>query len=292
MAERIAPYPDQQSSGSIPVFVPRVGAFEAILRHWPLAILPVIVMVAAGIALGLARDPVYTAETRMTVGGIDVSQPGALSGLAIAGETLAQTFSRAIDAEAVVAPAGRAVGRSPDDVRRRVSANPVPESAVFRIQATGTSAREAERLANAAATSLEAYVASLSKPGARSEQVFTEFRRASVEYQAALAAKDLAERRLGPDPSDAARANVTRLRGEADAALLRVEGLRENYLKSLNARNAAPGVQQLTRAVGATSDQGSKLQLTLFAGLLAGLIAGVALATLRANRLVRRRLAE
>lgn len=291
MAERLAPYPEQQSQGSIPVFVPRVGAFEAIWRHWPLVLVPLVLMVVAGIALGMARDPVYTAETRMTVGGIDISQPGALSGLEIASETLAQTFSRAISAEPVLAPAAQAVGRTPDQIRRRVRANPVPDSGVFRIRADGASSREAQRLANAVAESLEAYAVGLSKPGARSQQVFAEFRRAAVEYQNARSARDVAERRLGADPTDAERDEVTQLRGEADAALLKMEGLRENYLKSVNARNAAPGVQQLVRASSASSDRNSRLQIYIFAGLLAGLTAGVALATLRANRLVRRRLA-
>jgi hypothetical protein len=51
-----------------------------------------------------------------------------------------------------------------------------------------------------------------------------------------------------------------------------------------------PRVQLLRRAATATSDRSTVLQVLLFAGLVSGVILGLALATFTANRKLRRQL--
>jgi capsular polysaccharide biosynthesis protein len=283
-------HPMEQQQQTTPVYVPRIGAFEAFLRHWPLVLLPVVFMVAAALALGLQRDPVYEAETRMTVAGIDVTQPGGLSGLAIAGPTLASTYSRSVDAEGVIEPVADKLGMNPEQVRRRVSATPVPDSPIFRVRATAAEGERAIRLANATAEAITDYVALLARPTDSTSALFEDYRRAANEYYNALERRRAAESRFGSTELDSDRARMIAARAEANAAELRLDGVRESYIRSISARTTAPGAQQLSKATGSTSDKNAKLQIYLFAGAVAGLLAGIALASLRANRLLRRRL--
>ena len=81
--------------------MPRIGITDAVRREWPLAIAPVVALVLLALFVGIARSPVYTSEARLTVGQIDLRQPGALQGFVTATQSLASSYSRAITAEAV-----------------------------------------------------------------------------------------------------------------------------------------------------------------------------------------------
>src|SRR4051794_18464340 len=52
---------------------PRLGVLEAILRSLPLVILPVLLLVGGAVAYGLNREPTYTSETRLNVGGLSLT---------------------------------------------------------------------------------------------------------------------------------------------------------------------------------------------------------------------------
>ena len=67
---------------------PRATPVTAAIRHPFLFILPIIVLAAAGAALGLARTPTYTTESRVSVTRLDV-QTQALPGYAQAAKSLA-----------------------------------------------------------------------------------------------------------------------------------------------------------------------------------------------------------
>lgn len=290
MAEPTTTYRPTERTDGVSAAVPRVGTFEAVRRNWMLALVPVVLFVGAALIIGVQRDPVYTADTRMSVGGIDVTQPGALAGFAVAGESLATTYSRTIDAEGVVVAAARATGLSRQAVRDRIAAAPVPDSPVFRVSAEGPAPRDAAALANASAVALAAYVGNLARPRERSDRLFEDYREAAREYNLALERRGDVEELYAGDQSAANLQRMVDQRGETSAARLRLQGLQESYLKSINARASSPGVTQLSKATGATSDRGSTLQLYLFVGLVAGVLGGIALARLHANRLVRRRI--
>src|SRR4051794_30532691 len=78
---------------------PRVTITGAAMRHWPLVIIPMLLLMGVAAFIGLYRTPVYTATARMNVGRIDVNSPGALAGFSLATESLASSYSRAVHAE-------------------------------------------------------------------------------------------------------------------------------------------------------------------------------------------------
>ena len=88
------------------------------LRRYPvLALLPVVVLAAAGITLGLRRPPTYTASTTINVGAPDINSQ-ATPGYVQAEQTLASAYSREVTSQFVVQPGGQpaarlAVPRSP-----------------------------------------------------------------------------------------------------------------------------------------------------------------------------------
>jgi capsular polysaccharide biosynthesis protein len=265
--------------------IPRLTLTEAIRRHWFVAALPVVVLVAAGIALGISRTPVYTAETRMQVGNLDLSQPGALGGFTTAGETLAESFSRAVDADAVVDPVSKQLDLPPDAVRSQVSATPVPQSPVFRVVGTAGSASAAVDLTNQAARYLRRYSASLYRPADRSARLYSAYKRAGLEYSKLL------DRQLNLDRREDSAAFVS-AEAAARAASARVAALRNSYLQSAAAKESAPATAHvLVKATGASSDRQQVLQIYIFIGLVAGVVGGAALANVVASRAVRRSLA-
>src|SRR3954469_1650143 len=112
---------------------------EAIGRHWWLPVLLAVVLGAAGAVVGYMRNPVYTTSAELNAGRIDV-QAQSISGYTQASAYLATTYSRVVHSGAVLTPVARRTGRSIDFVARSLSATPIPNSSVFRVQAKAKSA--------------------------------------------------------------------------------------------------------------------------------------------------------
>jgi uncharacterized protein involved in exopolysaccharide biosynthesis len=279
--------PPQVTDSDEPVFLPRIGTMEAARRYWLLVLVPLLIGLFAGVALAVQRSPVYTAETRMTVGGVDVSQPGALSGFAVAGEQLAQTYSRAISAEAVVAPVARRTGLSSDTIRARVSATPVPNSPVFRVSAEGGSATQALDIANLTAVSLQRYVSRLNQPVGSSSKLFSQYQRAATQYASAQRSQQDSAGAFARAHTEANRRAVVSSQAAFQAAGLKLKGLTNAYLSSVGGGTSGLSAEQLAQATSASSDRSSRLQLFGLLGMLAGLLVGLALATSSANRAAR-----
>ena len=270
-----------------PTFVstPRSAA-----RHPFLVIVPLLVCVAAGLFIGFAREPVYTASARLSVGRIDVNAPGALAGFSSATQSLASAYSRAVDADPVVGSVASLVQLSADSVRSRVSASPIPDSPVFLVEAKTPTASQSVRLANASADALIKYVQELNRANPDSVRLFDQFQEASAEYARRMRAERMLKAQLGRSTG------VAEAVGATEAALLRRETLRTAYLTSQQGQAQTSLIQRLALASDADSDRLRWLQISGFGGLLAGLVMGLGLATIRANRRQarahRRRLAE
>src|SRR3954468_16068848 len=99
---------------------------EAVRRHWILVVVPALLCLAGAIAFGFAREPNYTAESRLVVGQVD-SDTGGLSGFVATTQSLATAYSRAIDAPGVTRPVSRATRVKADNVPSHLSASAIPE---------------------------------------------------------------------------------------------------------------------------------------------------------------------
>ncbi len=260
--------------------VPRIGVVQAAQRYWYLVVAPVIVFVIIAGILASARVPTYTAEARLIVGRLDLSTAGAVQGFAGAAEDLAQSYPLAISADGVVDPLAKQFGTTPNAIRSRLSASDVPGSSIVRITATGTSASDAITLVNAASQSLTAFLTRFNRDNPDEPHLLRLLKNAEVKLQADQAAAPQ------PPPHPA-----TPSQQQAAAALASqqaiVDAISADYKSSVLTQAVSSLLQPLVSAHSASSDKKSKLEIAVFAALVAGLVVGLALATLRANRVAR-----
>lgn len=249
--------------------------FQALRRHPLVALLPVVLLVGAAVALGMTREPVYTAEARVAIGNLNPGEASA-PGIVEANQQLASAYSRAITAESVVRPVSRQLKIPRGEVASSLSASPVPKSPLMTISAESSSEDRAIRLTEVATQALVGYVGSLGGQTPAQE-------RALDRYQDARADVAAAQREAGSG-DDKAEAAV-------DAAKLRERAAQRNYLDEAESGGSTP-ITVLNRAEGAVNDRESKLRLLVVIGALAGIFVGVALATARASRKHRQRLAH
>jgi uncharacterized protein involved in exopolysaccharide biosynthesis len=286
---------DRQNAGQLPTDAKRpgagdshqlfeqVGVLEAMRWHWRLVLIPVVLLVGAGLAFGLLRAPQYTATANLSVD-FGAQNPSSLSGSVTAAQALAESYARAIDATPVVLQVSRKTGIPRDEVPEHISASPIPDSTVVKISGADESADSATRLANVSATALTRYIATLNGTRQGSAPVLAQFRQAESIYQDRLNHQEELAARVDANPSDEAAARELRdARVKTQVALLKKNSVGELYGASQQAY-VAP-LRFLNVASSASSDRLSRLQLLGFIGLVAGLAVGAALATVKANRL-------
>jgi uncharacterized protein involved in exopolysaccharide biosynthesis len=280
----------QFSEPPAPRLVPRVTTLTAARRHWFLVAVITVLFTAAGIAVALARQPIHTAEARLVVGRIDVTAPGALGSFTEATQAIASQYSRSIDAGGITSRVAPRAGLRPAQVAARVSATPIPESPVIRLSATGTNAGGAIRLANLASSALVAFTTELNRSNPDTSRLLGRFTDASRDVVGQRAELSRLRRRYDAAPTAEKRAEMQATEVKLRVAQLRQDTLREAYDASTQSQAATSLVQIIERASTASNDRFKYLQFLGFIGLVAGLAVGLAIATLRANRLLRRRL--
>lgn len=240
-----------------------------------LAVLPVVLLVAAAVAVGLLRDPVYSSEARINVGRTDVPAY-TLQEVVLGNATLAASYARAFEAPQVIAAGARAAGISEEDARGRVLGSQVPRSTLIRIDAIGDSAEEARELANGVAEGLIDYVRVLN---VRQQET-----RLIERYRQAQRRTDRARRRYQAarrDAPDSSRA-VEQARLDLLTAQLRSQTLSTRVVQT-GATPAQNALQLVVPAADAASDRNSVLGRLVLIALAAGVLLGIALALLRAN---------
>jgi hypothetical protein len=280
--------PQMEVAGSR--FVPRVDALTAARRHWLLVVLVTVIFTAIGVATALRRDPVYTAESRLAAGRLDSTIAGAAGAFATSTQALAEQYSRSIDAPAVTRTIAPRVGLTPAQVAARVSATPIPQSPVVRVFAQASDAAEAVRIANAAATGLIGYTTKQNRSNPDTPRLLGLFRKASTDVQRVQARVVTRRRANDAGSTSATRRALQDAQVDLDVAQLRRETTRAAYDASTRSQASTVLLTPLQPATAATSDRSRYIQLFGFVGFVAGLTIGLALATLRANRVLRRRL--
>lgn len=263
----------QPPFGSMPVF-------QSLRRHFPLVLLPVVLLVGAAVAIGLERDPEYESEARLNVGGLTLTQQS-LEGYTTAVQTLAVAYARTIDATDVVEPVAAETGVPPGEVVDRVSATPIPGSAVIRVIATGEDAGETVRLADAAAESLVDYAVELNSGDQQSAAILKRFIAASRDFRRDAQTLDRARRRNRDTRALETRVDIARLKMQVAGVI---------YQNSQSGQATTGLVQKLAPASRATSDRDEMLRTLVAGAAVGGLLIGIGLAVWRGNSLARRRL--
>jgi len=270
--------------------MPQVSPVEAARRHWWIIVASVLAMAAIALALINSATPTYTAEAQLSIGRLDLTAPGALSGFSQGTSSLASAYSRAIHADRVVFPVARRLKLSPETVAARLSASPVPESPVFEVKATGRSAMPTVRLANAAARALVSYIEEINRRNPDARRLLSEFREAARDKAQLILERDRRDRELNESETAENERRVFVAREKLDVVSLRADTLRATYQATQAAQASTSLVQILTEASDARDDRSDTRQQFLFAAVAAGLVIGLALATLHDQRTARRRL--
>lgn len=268
-----------------------MDAFTAARRHWLIFLAVTLLLTAASVAAAVRRAPVYRAEARLSVGRIDISNPAALGSFTTAAAALASQYSRTIDAEGVTNRVAREMALPADRIAAQVTASPIPQSPVIRVTALGATADEATRLANLSGNALIRYTTDLNRSNPDVPRLLRGFREASGDLVRARARlSDLRRRRDAAPPSVSLR-SVQQAEVDFEVAKLRTDTTKTAYQASLANQASTSLIQVLKPAAAATNDRLRKMQLYGFLGFAAGVALGLALATVWANALIRRRFA-
>lgn len=264
---------------------PAVSVMRAMLWNWWIVLIAVVIFAGVGATLALVRTPDYTATARLSVGRIDITSPGALSGFAVATQALATGYSRTVTSQAVATEVSEKTGISIKDVQSHVTATPIAESPVFRIEATSPDREQAIALANLSGRALIRYAAKLNRDNPDTARLFAKYRQAVGEETAAeqellVAEEDLEEREIPP-----VEKQVDRAAADLEAAELRAEAFGRAYTSSVQSQVATDLVQMISPAIDAESDKRSTFFIYTFIGLVIGLFVGGALAYWREWRL-------
>jgi capsular polysaccharide biosynthesis protein len=267
----------------------RVDALTAVRHHWFVAIFPVALFVAAAVVLGMHRTPRYTATANLSVGHVYVSDPAGIPTIIDATQSLAATYSRAINSAVVTQDTRRILKQEKASaVSGGLSATPIPQSQLIKVSAQSSNARGAVVLANAGATALASYVNRQIRDNDASATLSERYLDASLLYRERLDRSKRLARRYANRRTRANKAARDRSAAATDAAKLRRNALQAAYQNAVQGGTSSVGVEIFSTASGATSDRSRKMQLLVFVGLLGGLAAGAALALLRAARDIRR----
>ncbi len=280
-----------QAAGVIGQAPPSIGVMQAAKRYPLLVIIPMLLLTAVGVIVGMQKAPTYTADARMTVGRINLNAPGALAGYASATQALASQFARSATASAVIEPVAEELDIPPNRVRKRLSASPIPESPIFTIKATGRTEGAAVALANAAAVSVADYARELNDRDPDTSKLLGEYKKTASTLAQREARADALRDQFEDDPSASRRAALARARASRNFWRLREEALEERYLAATGGEASSRLIEVLNRADRATSDRSRWVQILGFVGLVGGLLLGLGLATVVANRVLRRRIA-
>jgi capsular polysaccharide biosynthesis protein len=269
------PRPARSGAGRIP------PSAAAVARPM-LVLLPVLTFLFPSVALALLRQPVYTSEARLLVAGFDV-QAAAIPGFVEASRSLAETYARLVETDAIVTPVVKDLGEPRSDVAGHISATSIPDSAIIKVEGKASSPEEAVRLTTAAADALVNYAKRIS--GGSSETTLLEdYRKASIALSEAQQQQATAEAAVTRATDATALASARRALAEAQAEVAAAKLQADRAGTQYTEGGTGGGVQLIGPAIDAYSDKRSKLQLAIAAPTLLGLIVGVALATLVVNR--------
>jgi capsular polysaccharide biosynthesis protein len=261
---------DSAPSSLPPEWEAEPTVLDRLRRYWWVICLTALVGTGVGLAYGLQRNPVYTAEAELSVGRVDVATQ-AIPGFVAASRTLADTYSRAITARQVVGRIARKTGLSPQEVIDRVTAAPIPETATMHVLADEESSTAAIALANVASRTLVDYIRETNRFNPQTQDLLNRYRRAAAEFSRAKAALDSARQNGTVDDQTSAQAGVLEAKLQMKAAA--------SLYGSSQAGQASPNTLILLAPAGLSeSDQDSTTQRAGLAGAVGGIILGALLA--------------
>lgn len=260
-----------------------VSPLTALRRHWGVGLGLVVAGAVLGAGVGAVLPASFTAESRIAVGSNDLA---ALSvpGYAYAASQLATSTARYVDNSQALGALDPVLGADADTVSA-VSASPIPESNIIRVEVTA----DEEDVAQRGAATLTDYLieqANRVNSSSNADDLLTEYTELSQQVAEASIARDDAVQAIEATsaivpPTAAARAQVVDLSAQLDVLQRRQEALGTAYENAVTSDDLSYQLVTVAEAAPSYDDATSQIQryglLGLVAGLLAALLASVLL---------------
>jgi capsular polysaccharide biosynthesis protein len=243
-----------------------------------LTLLPVLLLVGGAVYIGVARDPEYTAKSRVNVGRADVPA-FYLQQVTTGNAALAGSYARTISTAPVIRGAAREARIPATEARDALVATPLPSSTLIQVEAKWTSSAGAVALANAAGQSLINYVDRVNRTD-ESDRLLRRYRKAQAAVQRA---QDRVASLFRAQPGQRRVPELRRAQLAVDARTLKASNLASRYRDASVASSNTSQLTLIAPAASAKSDQRQVLERLLIIGLVAGLVLGLALALTSAN---------
>ncbi|MEJ5914116.1 hypothetical protein [Pseudokineococcus sp. 1T1Z-3] len=236
---------------------------------------------AAGAVAGTVAPAAYTAESRVAVGSNDL---GALSipGYVFASQQMAASMARYVDNAAALDALGPALG---DAEGSAVSASPIPDSNVIRLEVTTSDPDAAVRGASALTDYLVAEVAEVNS-SSDADAFLAAYTALSQEVAAATSARDEAVRQVeaaedAGAPAQEVRSQLVTLESELSVLQTRAAALQAQYEQAVTGQDLDYQLVVVADSAPSYDTETSSLQryglLGLVGGGLAALLAAVLL---------------
>lgn len=267
--------------------VPGGDVLASIGRHILLVILPIFVLGFLGLAYGAVRDPEFTAQTRISIGQLNLTSQG-VPGYASAGASLAAAYARTVDAPSVVRKTARAATVSVDEARSALSASSIPDSPLFLVEAVTEDEARSVKMVNVASQALIEHVIEINARTNLRQTLYDKFTGAAAKTARLRVEQFEAEQRYDDDPSEANRLDIVKASAQRQTAALRRDTLSGLYSSAAGGELADNLLQIVSPADHATSDRANVLKTWAVTGMLAGLLLGLIFASVAESRQRRR----
>jgi capsular polysaccharide biosynthesis protein len=239
-------------------------------------------MVLGGL-YGVARHPVYSAEARLLVGkSVTITNEAAAAGIPAAEAQFADTYSRLANTEAVTADVEKRLKSSL--LGGSLSASPIPDSPVIRVNATGPSQAAALALGNAGAQAIIDQVDAINQSNqATLNQLLTEYTQVEVKLQedSDLQGSLQAQLNAANGNSPTLQAEYNKAKADQATDIIEANALQAQYNNQYSpVQSDAAVVTLVSDAAFTGSDKSKYMEMGVLGGLVGGIIVGIALAAL------------
>lgn len=249
--------------------------------------------VAAGAALGavvaLAQPTTYTAEARLAVAGSDLAAQ-AVPGFALASQELAGNYARYVNNAQAQDALEEEIGADAGSVRD-VSASPIAESNVVRIDVEAddaeTAVAAADRVSQALVEAVNEGAEAADGPEA-TLQSYTDLSSQVAQAQQDVAAAQAAQGRAtaAEDADAVARSTADLVAATSRLSILQVqqEALGDRYRSLVSRADSSTDLSTVMAAAVTGSDRTARVQRLGLLGLVAGAAAALGLSAWRDRR--------
>lgn len=250
-----------------------VSVGTSVLFHLKLVAIVAGVGLLLGVVFGIVRPPIYTAEARLIVGqGSNLTNVAAAAGLEPAEEGFAADYSRLV------------TGLPSQDAKYggTISASPIPNSTIIRIDSTSGSEKGAVAVASAGAKALLREVNGIDNGNkAALNALLSQYQSTQAAIAQYNRAASILQGEVASGGPNALSENVqlSQLEAKIDVAQLEANAEQAQYQATYSPVEAEESVVQITGATSYTgNDRLTYIEIGLVAGLFGGALLGVALA--------------